>query len=282
MTLVVSLRVHEGVVLAADSASTMVYRDANGQSVVKNVYSNANKIFNLYKGVPIGALTWGGGSIGEASISTLAKDFRARLSDSGDPIAIDPAAYTMLDVASKFAVFMQDTYTQAYGTAAQPDSFTGFIVAGYSSHAPKAEVYEITLTNGQINGPTLVPEFPSIYLAGQPNAAERLIFGVDPLLPNVLVNNLGVPQAQIDAIMQVIVSSLYTRLDNPAMPIQDAIDLAEFLVDLTIKYVRFSEGEQTVGGPIEIATITKHEKFKWIRRKHYYDATLNHLSIVIQ
>ena len=59
------------------------------------------------------------------------------------------------------------------------------------------------------------------------------------------------------------------------MPIQDAIDLAEFLVDLTIKYVRFSAGAQTVGGPIEIAAITKHEKFKWIHRKHYYDADLN-------
>lgn len=276
MTLVVALRVHEGVVLTADSASTMIYRNVNGQSEVKNVYNNANKIFNLYKGAPIGALTWGGGSIGEASISTLAKDFRARLDDPSDSIAIDPNAYTMFEVASKFADFMRGIYTQRYGLAStQADSFTGFIIAGYSSNALKADVYEITLENGQIKGPTLVPEFPSIYLAGQPNAAQRLIFGVDPALPNVLRDNLGVPETQIAPIMQVIVPALFSRLDNPAMPIQDAIDLAEFLVDLTIKYVRFSEGEQTVGGPIEIATITKHEKFKWIRRKYYYDAALN-------
>lgn len=59
------------------------------------------------------------------------------------------------------------------------------------------------------------------------------------------------------------------------MPIQDAIDLAEFLVHAAIMYSRFSPGAQIVGGPIEIAAITKHEGFKWIRRKHYYDQRLN-------
>ncbi len=59
------------------------------------------------------------------------------------------------------------------------------------------------------------------------------------------------------------------------MPIQDAIDLAEFLVSATIQFVRFTPGEPTVGGPIEIATITKHEGFKWVSRKHYYDTRFN-------
>ena len=30
-----------------------------------------------------------------------------------------------------------------------------------------------------------------------------------------------------------------------------------------------------VGGPIEIAGITKHEGFKWVRRKHYFDTAMN-------
>ena len=62
---------------------------------------------------------------------------------------------------------------------------------------------------------------------------------------------------------------------TPPMPIQDAIDLAEFLVDLTTRYVRFKPGLPTVGGPIEIAAITKHEGFKWIQRKHYFSTKLN-------
>lgn len=56
---------------------------------------------------------------------------------------------------------------------------------------------------------------------------------------------------------------------------QDAIDLAEFLVHLTIMFSRFSPGAPSVGGPIEIAAVTKHEGFKWIKRKHYYEQRLN-------
>ena len=59
------------------------------------------------------------------------------------------------------------------------------------------------------------------------------------------------------------------------MPIQDAIDLGEFLVDTAIRFSRFRSGSPTVGGPIEMAAITKYDGFKWIRHKHYYDPRLN-------
>jgi hypothetical protein len=74
MTIVVSVKINDGIVLSSDSATTL--SDDKGQ--VLNVYNNANKIFNLYKGLPITAATWGSGSIGRASISTLAKDMRAQ------------------------------------------------------------------------------------------------------------------------------------------------------------------------------------------------------------
>ena len=38
----------------------------------------------MRKGCPIGAMTWGSGSIGKASISTLAKDFRKKITEDGD------------------------------------------------------------------------------------------------------------------------------------------------------------------------------------------------------
>ncbi len=34
-------------------------------------------------------------------------------------------------------------------------------------------------------------------------------------------------------------------------------------------------GADIVGGETDIATVTKHEGFKWIRRKHYYPPELN-------
>jgi hypothetical protein len=61
----------------------------------------------------------------------------------------------------------------------------------------------------------------------------------------------------------------------PAMPLRDAIDLAEFMVDLTVKFSRFKPGAPTVGGPIEIAAISKHEGFRWVQRKYYFTRELN-------
>ena len=53
MSIAISLKVHDGVVLAADSASTLMLGGPNGSLGVVTVYSNANKIFNLRKGLPI-------------------------------------------------------------------------------------------------------------------------------------------------------------------------------------------------------------------------------------
>ena len=64
---------------------------------------------------------------------------------------------------------------------------------------------------------------------------------------------------------------LYELLFLEAMPIHDAVDLARFLVQTTIGFVKFSVSRpKTVGGPIEIAAITKHEGFKWIERRHFF------------
>jgi len=60
-----------------------------------------------------------------------------------------------------------------------------------------------------------------------------------------------------------------------AMPIQDAIELATFMVETTIRFVRFNLRAETVGGPVEVAVITKHEGFKWVKRKLFYTGELN-------
>lgn len=75
--------------------------------------------------------------------------------------------------------------------------------------------------------------------------------------------------------MAVSWSAFPAQLVTPYMPIQDAIDLADFLVQTTIKYVQYTPGHPTVGGPTDIATITKHEGFKWIKRKHFFNVDLN-------
>ena len=80
MTIEIAVKVHDGLVLAADSATTLIQRDSDGQTKETNIYNNANKVMNLYKGLPIGLMSWGLGSIGSSSIATLGKDLRRRFS----------------------------------------------------------------------------------------------------------------------------------------------------------------------------------------------------------
>lgn len=56
---------------------------------------------------------------------------------------------------------------------------------------------------------------------------------------------------------------------------EDLAEMAESLVYLTYLKRRFTMAEESVGGPVDIAVITKGDGFVWIKRKHYFDPKLN-------
>jgi len=59
------------------------------------------------------------------------------------------------------------------------------------------------------------------------------------------------------------------------MPKQDLIELAEALVNITAIERKASDDAGTVGGPIDVALITRAEGFVWIKRKHHFRADMN-------
>jgi len=178
MTIAISLKVNDGLVLASDSASTIY--DPTGQ-VVK-VYNSANKIFNLRKGLPIGAITWGAGSIGPAAISTLAKDLRLRFAGT-DPAhtdwKVDAEKYTIAEVANRVREFMYDELYVPIFANQEKKPYLGFVVSGYSAGAAMAEEYEITITNGVCDPPKLLRDKAACGVGwrGQPEAVRRLLLG---------------------------------------------------------------------------------------------------------
>ena len=115
MTIAISIKVNDGVVIASDSATTMVARDPRGNIGIMNIYQNADKIFNLRKETPVGAITWGSGSIGNSSISTLSKDFRNLINSNEEKWKVDPEDYSIEDIAIKYKKFMfDDNYEKAF------------------------------------------------------------------------------------------------------------------------------------------------------------------------
>lgn len=272
MTIAISLKVNDGVVLATDSASTIFAQTMEGSRVgVVKVFQSADKVFNLYKGLPIGAITWGSGSIGVASIATLIKDFRSQFMDD---LAIEE--YTIEDIVQRFTDFIYtENYIPAFGQwEIKPD--LGFMVVGYSADQSYAEEWMLKITNGELDGPNLIRGENQIGLTwnGEPEAITRLYFGHGTGLKPALLD-MGYEEEEINRINQGLRERLTIPLVLPAMPIMDAISLAEFLVEATMNFSKFKLGAPTVGGPIDVAAITKYEGFKWVKRKHYFENRYN-------
>lgn len=56
---------------------------------------------------------------------------------------------------------------------------------------------------------------------------------------------------------------------------EDLANMAESLIALTGLKRRMTSSEESVGGPVDVAVISKSDGFIWIKRKHYFDRALN-------
>lgn len=271
MTICVAVKVHDCLVFAADSALSLV----QGGATI-NVYSHGNKVFNLVKGLPVCSMFCGMGNIGRSSISALAKDLRSQLSTAPDWGGIDRNEYTVGDIAERAKEFLFGRYQALPEKPEHPHSLE-FYVGGYSSRSDIAEVWKIVISNGECAGPAQQfegLESAWVLWAGQPEALNRLILGYSQHLPDALLAG-GLEPDRLLPIMNTIRAQVGTPLASDPMPTGDAIALADFLVSVTKQYVHFLHGADTVGGDTDIATVTPHEGFRWIKRKHFYPRDLN-------
>lgn len=260
MTVLVSVKINDGVVMATDSASSF----ASGM-----VYNHSRKIVNLREGLPVGAMVTGAGGIGNESIDTLLKDLRCRFSGK-DPAyldwTLDPQNYSMQDIALRLRQFLFEEKSKVHGATA----WTKVRLCGYSASRSLAEVWEISLEGEICPEPFCVQNEQEFGLRwdGEYEALDRLVFGLGTRF-NEFSNKHGLPEQQALELREKLVPELYELLFVEAMPMRDAIDLARYLVETTIGFVKFSISRpKTVGGPIQIAAITKHEGFQWIQYGH--------------
>jgi len=267
VTVIVSVKINGGIVMASDSAGSM----GSGQ-----VYTNANKISKLCRGLPVGAMSTGSGGIGNESVETLFKDLQRRftgLEPSHADWRLDPDHYTVGQVAERLRSFLFEEKASAC-----PDPTNIQVrLCGYSADRPLAEVWEVNMAAHTCPPPRQIMDENSfgVLWDGQYEALNRLILGLGLQIDEALVRH-GIASQSAVELQANLTKDLYATLSVPAMPIQDAIDLARFLVETTIGFIRFAVFlPKSVGGAVEIAAITKHEGFRWVQRKTVYPADLN-------
>jgi len=59
------------------------------------------------------------------------------------------------------------------------------------------------------------------------------------------------------------------------MPKQEIAALAKALIDLTSLKRHVSQEQESVGGDVDVAVISKSEGFVWVKRKHYFQSEFN-------
>ena len=59
------------------------------------------------------------------------------------------------------------------------------------------------------------------------------------------------------------------------LPKEQLAEMAESLVNLTSFQRRVTPGDESVGGPVDVAVISKGDGFVWIKRKHYFAPEYN-------
>jgi hypothetical protein len=59
------------------------------------------------------------------------------------------------------------------------------------------------------------------------------------------------------------------------LPVDEMAELAETLINLQSLKEKVTKNSETVGGPVDVAIITKNEGLLWAKRKHFFDIGLN-------
>jgi hypothetical protein len=260
VTICISIKVPDGLVLAADSMSSYtVLNPATGGWDVVQSYSYAHKVVQLGGGLT-GVLTWGAGSLQRRSMQNLLEEF-----------ASTTGITTIKSASVALAEFMKKLYAQEYSEP-QSQPLLGFLVGGYDDSSPFAGQWGFELPGT----PSPVEVLPSVsnkpafgaQWFGQTDAIMRLIYGYDPRLAQALKNS-GFDGAAVDTFFapeNLFASKIPYEIIFDGMPLQDAIDLAAYLIHTVKGRFRFVVGPKVCGGPVDIAVI-KRNSFEWIRQK---------------
>lgn len=254
MTLIVSLRIPDGIVIAGDSLSTMMAQidlkadlsytcpqckyegklngaPAGHLNLPSTTYSYAQKIFSFLGEYGVG--TFGAGQLSGKTMYFSIRELEKELRDNGTQINdVMSAARAIGQRALKLVEESVPNLDQA------PDEWycVGFQVVGYDgTNAKTIDVYVGREVKYMVN------EGPGCTHSGQGHV--------------------------VDAIWKLYDERPSDKAAYDAFSLQDAIAYAEFLIGTTSAYQRFSRNIPQVGGEIDIALITPFDHFKWIKQK---------------
>jgi hypothetical protein len=258
MSLGIVIKAPEGLVLAAESRLTLTTQIPNVPPLHVN-FDNATKLLSFAKpNTSVGVVTYGQAAIGLRTAQSFVPEFEAKLSE-------DPKRLPILEFAEKFSEFYMQQWQSSMPADYQGPNMT-FIVTGYDEGEPYGKVYIVEIP--RVPNPVAQQAAPGefgISWGGQREIVDRLIQGFDGRLGEAL-NRLNLTPEQ-NQILSPVMGQIQLPIPLQALPLQDCVDLAIFFLRTTITAQKLTVGLRGVGGPIDVATITRQEGLRFIQRK---------------
>jgi len=273
MSVVVVVKVSEGIVLAADSAATLhgkvQFRGEEINGIVQT-YLNARKVLQIGD-FPIGLATWGTAFIGERTVESIVREWEhdQKWRSCEQYKTQHKGLFSVKECAESLRQFVTKAYGEAFpDTAQEKPPLLGVMVAGYSEAAFFSEVWKFVLPHdGEVHDarPDIEgkPNFGAGWF-GRTDAIVRFHFGRDDAVPAFIEEKFGIQKDEV----RKALAPLEYPVTFKAMPLQDAIEYAHFMVGLTIGRYHHVVGPEYCAGKIDIAAITP-QALKWVAKKEH-------------
>lgn len=239
------------------------YRDWLGEAIRIHV---AGAHAHLAAAVPVESFV-------DLAIESVYRDYRTAFDGAYTGVVV--AGYGDQDlfpvvVELRFFGFIQDKLVYERVSGANIDHATSSYIQPYATKA----MVETFLSGFAFEVWQAVNESFSQHarsLAQSFIAAGAVVADVDGLLATT-------KKAFSDQWMNEAFESHYVPLRSvvAGLPPDQMAELAETLVMLESFKEKVTQRTQSVGGPIDVAVITKSEGLVWIKRKHYFSPDLNH------
>ncbi|MFH1421621.1 MAG: hypothetical protein ABIH42_02765 [Planctomycetota bacterium] len=259
MTIAAAYLTSEGVVLGADSISTITV----GSGIVQ-LFNHSQKVFEVTDGISnkkhLAIATYGMGMLGTLSHRTLARKLFEHIKEKG---------IEKKQCKEKFVDIIEEQIKDLNPSTVNVGYFLGGIedksllpFCFRISYSPKKEDYELQIGEARF--------------AGQFQYFQRLYYGFDPVFVETLKNilrkqNLNFTDESFVQAVNATVQQVQTQ-SYKDLPIREAIDFIHAYLYATVKMYKFKIGAPICGGPIEIGFITTDKPFRWVSHKNFKSA----------
>ncbi|MCP4416717.1 MAG: hypothetical protein GY805_08845 [Chloroflexi bacterium] len=256
MSLGIVIKGPEGLVLAADSRVTLSAQTPQGNIHVN--YDNATKLLSFSKpNNYVSAVTYGQAAIGLRTANSFLPEFEANLPND--------KCLSVKEFAKQLSSFFTKQWENVMPTEYSGPNMT-FVVGGFDKSKPYGHVYQFDIPGH----PDLVAQHKNAFgltWGGQREIVDRLLQGFDERLMGIAKITLKLQEDQTDLLYEALTNNLQMPIPIQAMALQDCVDLAVFFINTTILGQNLTVGIRGVGGPIDVATITRRYGFQFIQKK---------------